>query len=165
MVRTGTEGTFVLALEEKWLKAKVLLKEVLDLLEKDALRLPCKRLEQIRGFLMYVTCTYVGMAPYMIGFHMTIDSWRWGRDAAGWRSNDEVYWLAAEDGGEWGGAPADGEMPEMVRAVPRLRHNVEALMASSESDVPSLRRVRCQKKCIAYYGFGDASGAGFGATL
>jgi hypothetical protein len=30
---------------------------------------------------------------------------------------------------------------------------------------PPLQRVRCQKKCTAYYGFEDASGAGFGATL
>jgi hypothetical protein len=105
------------------------------------------------------------MAPYMIGFHMTIDSWRRGRDAAGWRSNDEVYWLAAEDGGEWGGAPSDGKMPETVKAVPRFRHDVEALKALSESDAPPLWRVRCQKKCTACYGFGDASGAGFGATL
>ncbi len=52
VVRTGAEGVFVLASEEKWLKAKVLLKEVLDLLETDALRMPRKRLEQIRFFLM-----------------------------------------------------------------------------------------------------------------
>jgi hypothetical protein len=73
VVRTRAEGVYVLASEEKWLKAKVLLKEVLDLLETDALRLPRKRLEQIWFFLMYVTFRYVGMAPYMIGFHMTID--------------------------------------------------------------------------------------------
>jgi hypothetical protein len=165
VVRTGSDGVFVLASEEKWLKAKRLLKEVLELLNADSLHLPRKRLEQIRGFLMYVTRTYVGMAPYMIGFHMTIDSWRKGRDAEGWRSNDEVYWLAAEDGGEWGGAPSDGSMPTTVKAVPRFRSDVEALMALSESDEPPLRRVRCHKKCTAYYGFGDASGAGFGATL
>jgi hypothetical protein len=56
-------------------------------------------------------------------------------------------------------------MPETVKAVPRFRHDVEALMALLESDAPPLWRVRCQKKCTAYYGFGDASGAGFGATL
>jgi hypothetical protein len=59
----------------------------------------------------------------------------------------------------------DGEMPETVTAVPRFRHDVEALKAVSEPDAPPLRRVRCQKKCMAYYGFGDASGAGFGAML
>jgi hypothetical protein len=118
VVRTGTKGVFVLSSEEKWLKAKVLLKEVFDLLETDTLWLPCKRLEQIRGFLMYVTPTFVGMAPYMIGFHMIIDSWHCGRDAAGWHSNDEVYWLAAEDGGEWGAFPWMVKCPRRSRPFP-----------------------------------------------
>jgi hypothetical protein len=56
-------------------------------------------------------------------------------------------------------------MPETVKAVPRFRHDVEALMTLSGSDAPLLRQAGCQKKCRAYYGFGDALGAGFGATL
>jgi hypothetical protein len=56
-------------------------------------------------------------------------------------------------------------MPETVKAVPKFRHIAEALKALSESDAPPLRRVRCQKKCMTYYGVGDAWGAGFGATL
>jgi hypothetical protein len=95
VVRTGDDGVFVLASEEKWLKAKRLLTEVLVLLDAGSLSLPRKRLEQIRGFLMYVMRTYMGMAPHVIGFHMTIDSWRKGRDSEGWRRNDEVYWLTA----------------------------------------------------------------------
>jgi hypothetical protein len=115
VVRTGDNGVFVLASEEKWLKAKRLLAEVLVLLDAGSLSLPRKRLEQIWGFLMYVTRTYVGMAPYMIGFHMTIDSWRKGRDSEGWRSKDEVYWLTAKDGGN------GAELPVVVRCLSRSR--------------------------------------------
>jgi hypothetical protein len=38
-------------------------------------------------------------------------------------------------------------------------------LALTRSPTPPLRRARCKQKCTAYYGFGDASGAGFGATL
>jgi hypothetical protein len=91
---------FLLTSEEKWVKAKALLQEVLDFLDKDPENMPRKRMEQIRGFLMYVTWAYVGMTPYMIGFHMLIDSWRRGRDREDWRSKDEMYWLRKKEGGE-----------------------------------------------------------------
>jgi hypothetical protein len=45
VVRTGADGVFVFASEEKWLKAKKLLAEVLELLNADPLGLPRKRLE------------------------------------------------------------------------------------------------------------------------
>jgi hypothetical protein len=53
VVRVGPDRVFVLASEKKcWLKAKVLLKEVIGLLGADSLEMPCKGLEQIQGFLM-----------------------------------------------------------------------------------------------------------------
>jgi hypothetical protein len=39
------------------------------------------------------------------------------------------------------------------------------MMRLSQADTPPLRRVRCSKHASAFYGFGDASGVGFGATL
>jgi ribonuclease HI len=38
-------------------------------------------------------------------------------------------------------------------------------LALTRSPTPPLRRARCKRKCTAYFGFGDASGAGFGGTL
>jgi hypothetical protein len=55
------------------------------MLEDDPTRLSRKRLEQIRGFLIYVTRTYPCMVPYLIGLHLTIDGWRGNRDEGGWR--------------------------------------------------------------------------------
>jgi hypothetical protein len=66
----------VLASEDKWTKAKALLEEVQDMLDADPTLMSRLRLEQIRGFLIYVTHTYPCMVPYLISFHMTIDSWR-----------------------------------------------------------------------------------------
>ena len=43
-------------------------------------RVPHKRLECMRYFLIYVARTHKWMMPYLKGFHMTIDGWREGRD-------------------------------------------------------------------------------------
>jgi hypothetical protein len=73
VVRTGKNGVHVLTSQEKWDKTKRLLKEVWDMLEDNPKSLCQKRLEQIRGFLQYVTQTYTSLTSYLIGFHMTID--------------------------------------------------------------------------------------------
>ena len=39
-----------------------------------------KRLDYIRGFLIYVARTSKWMTPYLKSLHMTIDGWREGRD-------------------------------------------------------------------------------------
>jgi hypothetical protein len=75
VIRVTADGVFILSDEEKWRKAKDLLHEVLALLESDPENLPRKRLEQIRGFLVYVTRTYPCTVPYLIGLHLTIDGW------------------------------------------------------------------------------------------
>ena len=42
-------------------------------------RVTHKRLECIRGFLIYVARTFKWMTPYLKGLHLTIDGWREGR--------------------------------------------------------------------------------------
>jgi hypothetical protein len=140
--------------------------------------MPRKRLEQIRGFLMYVTRTYLGLTPYMIGFHLTFNSWRAHRDGEGWkvtgrarRVGEELANLEghvnAEDGDE-GLTPnlgAGAGAPLTVTAVPRLFTDVEALLQLTNSLAPPLRKVRASKTASAHYGFDDASGRGFGETL
>ena len=73
--------------QEKWDKAKKLLVEVEESIESDPLELERKRLEHIRGFLNYICQTYMNLTSYLIGFHMSIDSWRSGWDEEGWRTN------------------------------------------------------------------------------
>ena len=68
--------------QEKWDKTRGLVKELAELLERGP-HLPLKRLLQIRGFLIYVVCTYKWINPYMKGLHNTIDSWRPGRRRGG----------------------------------------------------------------------------------
>jgi hypothetical protein len=60
---------------------------------------------------------------------------------------------------------ADGHAPPVVVGAPRLRSDMLALLSLMSSDTPVLQRVRCKKASKAYYGFGDALGLGFGATI
>jgi hypothetical protein len=74
----------VLVARKKWCKAKRLL-ENLDELLKESEMVDRNVLERTRGFLVYVSRTYNPMDPFLLGFHMTIVSWRPGRDEEGWR--------------------------------------------------------------------------------
>jgi hypothetical protein len=67
VVKTDNQGVYVLAAEAKWTKAKALLVELRNMMEEKGGAMCRKRLKQIRGFLIYVTRTYPGMVPYLIG--------------------------------------------------------------------------------------------------
>ncbi len=60
-----------------------------------------------------------------------------------------------------GSGPPSG----ITKAVPRFKEDLEAILELASGGKPALRCV--QSKCIlmAYYGFGDASLAGFGSTI
>ena len=61
---------------------------------------------------MYVTHTYIGMASYLIGLHMTIDSWRAGQDSEGWRADEEFLVRFDEDeAAEWTNIVPEREQP------------------------------------------------------
>jgi hypothetical protein len=85
MIYTDDEeaGLRVLVARKKWCKANRLLIK-LDVLLKESEMVDKKVLERTRGFLVYVASTYKPMTPFLLGFHLTIDSWRPGRDEEGW---------------------------------------------------------------------------------
>ncbi len=53
------------------------------------MKLSHKELMSDRGFLVYVTRTYPTMIPYLKRFHLTIEMWRGGRNAEGWKVRAE----------------------------------------------------------------------------
>lgn len=166
----------VLVSQEKWDKTKSLLKEIQEELKSNkGGMMEHKPLERKRGFLIYVTRTYPSMVPFLKGIHLTLDGWRPDRDEEGWKVPPfrEKGW-----GGfgcdNWNG-DLDGDSdededslekpPKDVKAVPRLRGDVEALLLLTEQEHPPLRRVRSKKVVNIYYGFGDASAVGYCSTL
>jgi hypothetical protein len=159
VVKTDGEGVYVLASEDKWMKAKGMLDEMMTSLEASKGELCRKRLEQIRGFLIYVTRTYPGMIPYLIGIHMTIDGWRNTRDATGWRLPASFLRdRRATELEEEVGPSLDEEPSEVVWAVPRLKKDIHALRRLMRGDKPRVRRYQCTSSAMVTYGFGDAPG-------
>ena len=58
-------------------------------------------------------------------------------------------------------APEDG----FTRPAPRLGEDIAALLKLSDFELPPLRVVRPSRVVHVYYGFGDASGKQYGATI
>jgi hypothetical protein len=146
------DEVFVLTSQEKWDKAKAQLVEVQEMLNSDPSKLSRKRLEQIRDFLQYVCQTYTSLTSYLIGFHMTIDSWRPGRDDKGWRMSQVLWQQMQKDDEEWSQEEvAKEDIPILVKAVPRFQADIAALLRLMKGEHPSLKRARCKKTAKVYY--------------
>jgi hypothetical protein len=157
----------------------------LDLLLQGKTELDFKKLRLDRRFMVYVTQAYPSLKPYLKGFHLSLETWRGDRDHEGWRvkdgnqctTNPDVPCAGVEGGMEdiknllltqddWeDGQVQDGSESGLTTADPRFWEDLEAILQLCEEDQPLVRRVRSSSKVTAYYGFGDASSGGFGATV
>jgi len=163
VVHTTNEEMVVLVTLEKWLKGKAQIEELGVMVEKGLLNR--RRLQEIRGFLNYIACTYPLIRSYLMGLHLTIDGWRNGRDGDGWKIIGHTEIMASEGYGVKEDAIRSDDGPKEVETKPRLRHDIKALTALMKSHRPPLRPVRSKKICQVFYGFGDASGSAYGSTL
>jgi hypothetical protein len=174
-------GVCVLTSNNKWKKMKSILEKWLtQVSSRQSPKLNHKELLSDRGFLVYVTRTYPAMIPYMKGFHLTIEMWRGGRDAKGRKLKDDasvgVEEVTSAEDNDMAGlghkvrkrgdykvkhGPDDG----FTTPVPRFRDDLDALTKLTSFDLPPLRVVRPSQVVQVFYGFGDASGKQFGATI
>ena len=133
-------GVFATVSALKWAKTKSVVLEMVHMLEEDESAMPRKRLEQIRGFLIYVGRTYRWMNPYLKGIHLTIDGWRLDRDEDGYRikrqrqirpSTGEV-----EDGASIDNAEGDLGREDVWEGVEAARNhlNLQAEVDLKEAD-------------------------------
>ena len=89
-VTVKDENVYAYVSQKNWEKAKAFIMEwttEVNEIKNEGSRplLNHKRLEQGRGFLVYLSRTYRSIVPYLKGIHLTLDSWRNGRDAEGWK--------------------------------------------------------------------------------
>jgi hypothetical protein len=97
---------------------------------------------------------------------MTIDSWRGGRYGSGWRMAKSLWEEIKKEDEDWSHAKVEEEeVPVYVEAVPRFKDDIWALQTLMGPEKPPLKRARTKKTANVFYGFGDASGSGFGATI
>jgi hypothetical protein len=87
-----------------------------------------------------------------------LDSWRPGRGADGWKDEDPDPVRLPFDS-------YTGQPPLKVKAVPRLHTDLEALSSLFSASTPPTRYIRATHTQVALYGFGDASGSGYGSSV
>ena len=110
-----------------------------------------KRLECIRGFLIYMAKTFKWMKPYLKGLHMTIDGWIEGRDKELYRIKSQPRVRLKVWEWEHENCLEEREMevlrlnkdetaPEWIDPAPRLREDVLALKRLTEPENPAATR-------------------------
>ena len=177
--------------QEKWDRMKAICSHWLSILQSGEVDLEYKKLLSDRGFMVYAVQPFPCMMPYLKGFHLSLETWRGGRDEEGWKLGAKATAVGIEVEDECAPTQVEGlsEMAsavwhhalenresgeeEMLRApesgvtqaVPRFRSDLEALLELTSAASPTIRKVRSGRVCVAIYGFGDASGSGFGATI
>jgi hypothetical protein len=93
--------------------------------------------------------------------HLTLDSWCPNRDDEGWKTLNTMHHHKEE----FHFLVSTLRPPEYVTGVPRLAGDLRALAQLFSPPHPPLRVVWSTSIIIALYGFGDASGEGFGGNL
>ena len=159
--------------QEKWDKGKRI---ILGLAEScnDPANPPSlghKDLESKRGFLVHLAMTFTNIIPFLKGLHLTIDSWRPLRDDDGWKFSHKDIRLWMEH--KLGDGVTEDEVYELLNVgapgevvpVQRLFEDLVFLAQFFKSDSPPRVMVRSRLLFLIVYGFGDASGKGFGSTF
>jgi hypothetical protein len=165
--------------QEKLNKGRGLIKELTSFLEScpDAY-FDYKRLEQIRGFLCHLSMTFEVITPFLKGFHLSLCSHLPSRNNDGWKLPDGGFVSSVNEKRERGLMTKDEAraalnppnydkipIPKQIKPVPCFRDDVFALAELLSSDKPPLVTVRSSMVYEIFYGFGDASGKGFGSTM
>ena len=102
-------------------------------LDAGELELDHTELRSDKGFMVYVTQSYPAMKPYMKDFHLSMETWRGGRDSEGWKlppgcreeedNDDSEEWIElarAAGSDEAPIVPSSGPVSGRTRAVPRF---------------------------------------------
>ena len=174
---TDKDGVYTSTTQAKWNKGKGLIDSWLKELATSADgMLERKPLERGRGFLVHLSRTYPMLVPFMKGIHHTLETWRPGRNREGWKFTTGEWKLMLDElvetqaGKGWKElradvlGKADAEAPTRVSPAGRLKRDLASLTLLFSSSKPPLRLVRGLILAYVLYGFGDASGAGFGSS-
>jgi hypothetical protein len=152
--------------QEKWDKGKAIIQSYSEIFaQPSSPTLDFVELRRSIGFLVHLAMTFSIIMPYLKGWFNTMNAWRAGRDADGWKlPQKELEAFLSENFAELFSTqdfPPSGK----VQGLPLMKDNVEALHKMFEAEAPPEFSVKSKKILIAFYGFGDASGNGFGSSL
>jgi hypothetical protein len=172
---TDDTGLYTSTTQQKWDRGKTIIKDWLAELEASGNNtLVRKPMLSGRGFLVHLSRTYPSLTPFMKGVHHTIESWRVGRNEDGWKFSQDDWRMFLGEVSEVKSefeqvlkdyvSKGDKEAPIRVKGVKRLKSDLVSMLQIMSSDTPPHRLVRGKQLSYVLYGFGDASGAGFGSS-
>ena len=148
IIHTTDNEVTVLVSEEKWFKTKKWITWMGEVIAQ-GLKFDHKELE-----------------PYMQGIHQTIEMWQGDRDESGWkrlRTKLEIHANLLTHSPppmlSCGKRPPPGCK---VQVEGRLENDITALQRLTSFEAPPKVVQRRETVAQVYYGFGDASGKGFG---
>ncbi len=177
-----SSGLYTCTTQAKWERGKNILLEWEREYKENNGKLNRKDMEKGRGFLVHLARTYPIMVSNLKGIHHAIESWRSGRDGNGWKISNNEWRLFLEEISEresddvdhfdWHEekkaylAKHDKDAPAIVDAskVKRFSDDLNELLNLMRAEKPPRRLVRGKNVVLVKYGFGDASGCGFGAS-
>lgn len=137
------KGVSVSTSQEKWDKAKRFL-EAITLKWQQSSSLEHKPLEEKRGFFMHLQRVYPTIAPFLKGFHLTLDGWCNDRDPELWKirlNAPDSFWDDSTN--SWTPLMTDAAAPPShVTTAPRLAHDLECLHRLFEPSTPPVHFIR-----------------------
>ena len=168
-------GVYTSTTQVKWDKGKTIINGWLQELEESRdFSIEHKPMLSGRGFLVHLARTYPSMVPFLKGVHHTLENWRRGRTADGWKFSTDEWRSFLSEVSEVKSefkiamkeyiAGGEADAPARVKGVKRLKGDLISLLTIMKSEKPPQRLVRGLLLAYALYGFGDASGAGFGSS-
>lgn len=89
---------------------------------------------------------------------------RGGRDDDGWKLTKVELRATLEEEG-LSIRPTSVSPPVRVKPVKRLERDLQGLERLTQSELPPFWPIRSKHIYVAKYGFGDASGSGFGSSV
>jgi hypothetical protein len=174
------EGLFVSVSKEKWDKTKSIVNKYVELMDKrpnDTTKVNHKELEQDTGFLVHICMTYDNLRPYLKGFYLTLNGWRcdhnvagWKRSKGDWEAEAEEMWESTSMSGmvmkrdEAQGTSKPDTAPQEVLMMELMKKDLRVWEMMLKQESPANRLIRGRRIGEVVYCFGDASGAGFGAS-
>jgi hypothetical protein len=159
---------------EKWEKGHNIVRDLVKecLGEGELPNLLHKKLEKERGFLVHLGMTFESIVPFLKGIHLTLDQWQLGRETGGWARSDKDHreWMHHFYHSYKGREDhlyeiVNAGAPLTVLPVPRLLDDLVFLQKFFEPTSPPMTILRADFIFLVVYGFGDASGKGFGSTF
>jgi hypothetical protein len=176
-------GLYVTITQQKWDKVKSIIERYVILINSNEnaaedVMIIRKLLEQDVGFLVHVFMTFENLRPFLKGFYLTLNGWRFDRNEEGWKlgksdwedmaidllGDDDQWEFIKHEAKEKQSGVLSTDGPPMVKMMNRMKRDLEVLKSMFASSTPSRRLVRGKAIARILYGFGDASGAGFGAS-